>query len=90
MTPDDEGGIAGAGTNRLRARQNVVFELGFFIGKLGSPNVAAMVKGDIERPSDFNGIAYIAHDNAGQWKTTLAREMRHAKVPFDATKVLSA
>ena len=35
-----------------RARQNVVFELGFFIGKLGPANVAALVKGDVDKPSD--------------------------------------
>jgi predicted nucleotide-binding protein len=90
MTPDDEGGIAGAGDNNPRARQNVVFELGFFIGKLGPANVVALVKGDVERPSDFNGIVYISYDDSGQWKTLLARELHHAKVPFDAAKAFSA
>jgi predicted nucleotide-binding protein len=90
MTPDDEGGIAGAGDTNPRARQNVVFELGFFIGKLGLANVAALVKGNVERPSDFNGIVYISYDDSGQWKTLLARELHHAKVPFDAAKAFSA
>jgi predicted nucleotide-binding protein len=90
MTPDDEGGIAGAAANRPRARQNVVFELGFFIGKLGPPNVAALLKGDVEKPSDFDGIAYIPHDAEGQWKTLLARELHHAKIPFDPAKAFSA
>lgn len=90
MTPDDEGGIAGAGTNLPRARQNVVFELGFFIGRLGPANVAALLKGDVERPSDFEGIAYIAYDGGGQWKTILARELHHAKIPFDPAKAFSA
>lgn len=90
MTPDDEGGIASGGPNRPRARQNVVFELGFFIGKLGPANVAALLKGDVEKPSDFDGIAYIPYDVGGQWKTLLARELHHAKMPFDAAKALSA
>jgi predicted nucleotide-binding protein with TIR-like domain len=90
MTPDDEGGIAGAGANQPRARQNVVFELGFFIGKLGPAHVAALLKGDVEKPSDFDGIAYIPHDGAGQWKTLLARELHYAKIPFDAAKAFSA
>jgi predicted nucleotide-binding protein len=89
MTPDDEGCFVG-GTSRPRARQNVVFELGFFIGKLGPANVAALVKGDVEKPSDFDGIAYIALDPAGNWKKELARELNHAKVPFDPAKVLTA
>ncbi|GGI21031.1 hypothetical protein GCM10010987_12340 [Bradyrhizobium guangdongense] len=88
MTPDDEGGIAGSGAHRPRARQNVVFELGFFIGKLGPSKVAALLKGNVEKPSDFDGIAYISL--CGDWKRDLARELHHAKVSFDAAKALSA
>jgi predicted nucleotide-binding protein len=90
MTPDDEGGLAGAADRRPRARQNVVFELGFFIGKLGPASVAALLKGDVEKPSDFDGIAYIAFDPGGHWKTDLARELHHAKMPFDPAKALVA
>jgi|SRR5579862_221519 len=90
MTPDDEGGLAGAAERTPRARQNVVFELGFFIGKLGPANVAALLKGDVERPSDFDGIAYILFDSSGAWKTDLARELHYAKVPFDPAKAFTA
>ena len=90
MTPDDEGGPAGASDYRLRSRQNVVFELGFFIGKLGPARVAALLKGDVEKPSDFEGIAYIPFDSGGGWKTLLARELHYAKVPFDPAKAFSA
>jgi Predicted nucleotide-binding protein containing TIR-like domain len=90
MTPDDEGGIAGVTDHRPRARQNVVFELGFFIGKLGSANIAALLKGEVEKPSDFDGIGYISFDAGGRWKTELARELHHAKVPFDPAKAFTA
>jgi predicted nucleotide-binding protein len=90
MTPDDEGGPKATTSRRDRARQNVVFELGFFIGRLGSERVAALMKGDIERPSDFDGIAYIQLNASSQWKTELARELQHAGMPFDARKVLTA
>jgi predicted nucleotide-binding protein len=89
MTPDDEGGIAGQ-VMQKRARQNVVFELGFFIGKLGPAFVSALVKGDLEKPSDFDGVGYIPLDAAGAWKSLLARELHHARVPFDPAKVFSA
>ncbi|HEY1546150.1 MAG TPA: nucleotide-binding protein [Xanthobacteraceae bacterium] len=89
MTPDDEGGIAGAVDRRPRARQNVVFELGFFIGKLGPGRVAALLNGNVEKPSDFDGIAYISFDSDSHWKTELARELHHAKVPFDPAKALT-
>jgi len=90
MTPDDEGGPAGASDRRPRARQNVVFELVFFIEKLEPARVAALLKGDVEKPSDFDGIAYITFDSGGRWKTDLARELHHAKVPFDPAKAFTA
>jgi hypothetical protein len=90
MTPDDEGGPVGSSDRRPRARQNVVFELGFFIGKLEPARVAALLKSDVEKPSDFDGIAYIPFDSSGHWKTDLARELHHAQVPFDPAKALTA
>jgi len=90
MTPDDVGGVAGvaAADLRLRARQNVVFELGFFIGELGAESVAALVKGDIERPSDFDGVVYISLDN-GTWQMDLARELKAAGYSIDWNKVMA-
>jgi hypothetical protein len=41
--------------------ENVVFELGFFIGKLGPAYVAALLKSAAEKPSGFDGIAYIPY-----------------------------
>ena len=90
MTPDDEGGPVSGTERKARARQNVVFELGFFIGHLGPNRVAALVKDDVERPSDFDGIAYTKFNSEGRWKTELARELHHARVPFDPAKTFSA
>jgi predicted nucleotide-binding protein len=61
MTPDDIGGLVD-GESPLRARQNVVLELGYFIGKLGKKRVCVMRLGDIEDPSDFSDVAYIRVD----------------------------
>jgi predicted nucleotide-binding protein len=91
MTPDDVGGIADPAVgSQPRARQNVVFELGFFIGKLGPANVAALMAPAVEKPSDFDGIAYIPYSVGSSWKNELARELHHAKVRFDAASVLTA
>jgi hypothetical protein len=89
MTPDDEGGIVGE-EHQKRARQNVVFELGFFIGKFETPRVAALIRPGVEKPSDFDGICWIEFDSAGGWKNLLARELREAGVPFDAHEVFTA
>jgi predicted nucleotide-binding protein len=87
MTPDDEGGLRGERAEP-RARQNVVFELGFFIGKLGASRVCALVTPGVERPSDFEAIVYIAYGEHTTWKNELARELFHAGLPIDTHKLL--
>lgn len=60
LTPDDMGHArkAGGTGTRPRARQNVILELGMLIGALGRRNVAVVKTGDIELPSDINGVLY--------------------------------
>lgn len=57
LTPDDVGALEGKKLSE-RARQNVLFELGKFIGKIGRERVCMLIKGDIEIPSDLSGIGY--------------------------------
>ncbi|HCT7575864.1 TPA: nucleotide-binding protein [Enterobacter cloacae] len=59
-----------------RARQNVVFEHGFLIGKLTRNRVAALVKGNVETPNDISGVVYISIDESERWKNELTQEMR--------------
>ena len=56
-TPCDLGAKKGE-ENKLqaRARQNVVFEHGYLIGKLKRENVCAVVKGNVEKPNDISGV----------------------------------
>ena len=77
-TPCDVGSKVGALNGSYRARQNVVFEHGYLIGKLGRPRVAAVVKGTIETPNDISGVVYIDLDEQGNWKGELKKEMRSA------------
>ena len=62
---------------RPRARQNIIFELGYFTGKLGPENVVAIHKKeeDFEMLSDYSGVAYIPYDD-GKWKYNLVKELR--------------
>lgn len=80
-TPDDEGRLVGARTLQPRARQNVVFELGYFFGKLGRDRVAVMNAG-VDQPSDVQGIVYIALSKP-DWRTELARELEAAGLEGD-------
>jgi predicted nucleotide-binding protein len=89
MSPDDLGKAKDEAELKPRARQNVVFELAYFIGKLGPERVAALVKGDIERPSDFDGVVYISLDD-GNWKIELGRELQAAGYVIDWNKVMQS
>jgi predicted nucleotide-binding protein len=81
LTADDEGGVAADSTRRLRGRQNVIFELGFFFGKLGRDRVAVLLDRNVERPSDIDGLVYITLDAAGAWEHALARELEAVGIP---------
>lgn len=86
LTSDDEGCLRGEPL-RPRARQNVILELGFFVGRLGRGRVAAIVRGsDIELPSDINGLVWVRYED--DWKLRLARELRAAGYSVDMNKVI--
>ncbi len=81
-TPCDVGGL-NAESLQSRARQNVVFEHGLLIGKLGRSNVCALKKGDVEEPTDISGIVYTPYDQAGAWKFSIAKELKNAGCLID-------
>ena len=76
LTPDDIGYPVGAKDKQeKRARQNVVLELGYFLGKLGRERVCALYTDGVEIPSDYQGVLYVRLDKDGAWKTKLAQEI---------------
>jgi hypothetical protein len=87
LTPDDVGGTSSADL-KPRARQNVILELGYFIGALGRSRVCALKKGDLEQPSDILGIAYVAYDDGGAWRQKLTIEIEAAGLDVDWNKVM--
>jgi nucleic acid-binding protein len=72
---------------KARARQNVVFEHGYLIGKIGRENVCALVKGDIETPNDISGVVYIKMDEGDGWKLAVAKEMKKSGYDVDLNKI---
>ncbi len=90
LTPDDLGGSASASSQSARARQNVIFELGYFVGKLGRGRACLLRKGEIEIPSDLYGVIYTEMDAGKGWKLKLAKELKAAEIPFNQTKVMDA
>ncbi|APX84410.1 hypothetical protein BV511_06555 [Methylorubrum extorquens] len=87
LTPDDEGCVKG-GTPEPRARQNVLLELGYFIGLLKRENVCALKRGQVDIPSDFAGVVWETMDAANGWKQALARELQAAGYEVDWNKVM--
>jgi hypothetical protein len=87
LTPDDEG-RAQDGQLEPRARQNVLLELGYFIGRLGRSKVCALKRGMLEIPSDFAGVLWEEMDDAGGWKLALGRELEAAGHAVDWNKVM--
>jgi predicted nucleotide-binding protein len=85
LTGDDRGGTNNETFEnlRLRARQNVIFELGFFNGKLGRDRVCALYEEGVEIPSDYQGVLFVAIDKAETWQYQVAKEMKAAKLPID-------
>ena len=89
LTPDDTCCSEDeSDTPRLRARQNVILELGFFLGKLGRPRTFALRKGDVEIPSDYDGVLYTTMDDQGAWRMDLIRELKKAGLDVDANRAL--
>jgi predicted nucleotide-binding protein len=87
LTPDDDGCEKG-GTPRPRARQNVIMELMYFIGRLGRDRVCALTCGDLELPSDFGGVVYVSFDANGGWKLALSKELEAAGFDIDWNTVM--
>lgn len=89
ITPDDAGSsIKEPENTRQRARQNVIFEFGYFIGKLGRRRVAGLVKGNIEVPSDYSGVLYIPIDESDSWRFLLIKELKSVGYDIDANKAI--
>lgn len=88
LTPDDIGYPVGdQAAARPRVRQNVILEFGFFVSELGREHVVALVKGDVEIPSDLHGLLYEKMDAGGAWKYRVANEMRSAGIEIDMNKI---
>ena len=89
LTADDRGGAANDTSENysLRARQNVILELGFFVGSIGRERVAAIYERGVEVPSDYSGVLFIPYDNAGLWQYQVAKEMKAVGIKIDLNDI---
>jgi predicted nucleotide-binding protein len=81
LTPDDVGSGRGAKPRDLkpRARQNVIFEFGYLMGKLGRNRICCLYTGEVEKPSDIDGVVYIRfRDSVHEAYEKIVKELRAA------------
>ncbi|WP_285401058.1 nucleotide-binding protein [Luteibacter sp. ME-Dv--P-043b] len=89
FTPDDVGYRAGHQDEaRPRPRQNVLYELGYFVGRLTRQRVCVLHTGDVEVPSDYLNVLFTAIDTGGAWRLLLARELTEAGIEVDFRKAI--
>jgi predicted nucleotide-binding protein len=89
LTPDDLGKAVDSPSDyKRRARQNVIFELGYFVGKYGRERVAVLYDEKVELPSDYHGIEYIEIDKHGAWKLKLAKELKSSGLSIDMNRFI--
>lgn len=84
LTPDDIVDSA------FRARQNVYLETGYFLGKIGKSKVLLLKAGNIEIPSDLQGILYTEVDNIsnGYWKSKVVKELVEVGFNVDMSRLI--
>jgi predicted nucleotide-binding protein len=81
ISPDDEGRLRGAKSAlKPRARQNVVLELGYFVGRLGRDRTLVIYRevSSFEFPSDYDKVLYKPFDEFGKWRFELVKELQAA------------
>lgn len=88
LTDDDEGKAKNEKDLKMRARQNVVLELGYFIGKLTRSRVLPLYSEGVELPNDIHGLLYTPLDKSGNWKFAIVKELKAAGYSVDANKLL--
>jgi predicted nucleotide-binding protein len=89
LTPDDIAAPRNKPKERqTRVGQNVIFEFGYFLSKLGPGKVCALYREGVEIPSDYSGTAYIPMDSRGGWRLLVAKEIKQAGIEIDLNKAI--
>ena len=84
FTADDLGRTKSESIDKPRTRQNVVFETGYFMGKLGRDHVVILSDKGIDIPSDLSGVVYTDTNN---WQVDLLKELNKMGYDIDLNKM---
>ena len=86
LTADDDGKSKTETNYKGRARQNVIFEMGYFIGLLSRSHVFMLLEDGVEKPSDLDGIVY--NSLSEDWRTNLFKELQACGYKVDPNDLL--
>ena len=84
FTSDDVGKAKDESEEKSRARQNVVLETGYFMGKLGRNRTVILADEGIEIPSDLSGVVYT---DTANWEINLLKEIKAMGYNVDFNKL---
>ena len=82
----DEGKLREESDLHPRARQNVVFEHGYMVAKLGRDKVVALTESGVEQPGDLAGVVYISLSEK-YWKIRMLKELEAGGLQIDWSKI---
>lgn len=85
-TPDDLGRFK-TETEKPRARQNVIFEHGYLFGKLGRNRTCALVKDEVEFPSDLEGLMHEKYSDLEHESIKIVKVLKAAGYKVDSDKI---
>jgi predicted nucleotide-binding protein len=88
FSSDDLGKYNGDNEYEPRARQNVIFEAGYFIGRLGRENTIILYEDGLRIPTDLGGYIYISLDEHKRWQVELAKDLKAGGLDIDLDDIL--
>jgi predicted nucleotide-binding protein len=89
FTPDDTAAPRNKPKEKqTRVSQNMIFEFGYFLGKLGQGRVCVLYKEGVEIPPDYSGVTTIPMDSRGGWRVLVAKEIKQAGIEIDLNKAI--
>jgi len=68
-------------------RSGIVFELGYFVGRLGLKRVCVLYTGGTETFISDHGIQFLPIDSGNGWQLQLARHLKRAGIEIDLNKL---
>jgi len=95
LTADDVGGLredyeSDSKSLKSRARQNVILELGYFLGLFRGKNFCLLLEKDVELPSDLDGLGWHRFDpNGTEWIARLGKELQAGQIQIDMQALMA-